>query len=257
MDEDRQATFGPNGELETDAPEATGENDFGEETGADETDGGFNRYAVVSLLQKAIRRSDEEVSAWAAWELARSGFGWNLWDRLNTFVVEDLRADERAALLVGRYEELADRWGEASRRGQMAAVQAALVVARARSAREGANAVNCFHAIAKRRAEARAEGREPEHTFPIETADLDGGGRFDVALDGHTGEGARLDRGSPFFRVHGARVGPEGETAPSSRWKRLRMALDEYDYTDEQVEHALSTVDADERWAEPDLDGPR
>jgi hypothetical protein len=254
MDEERQATFGPDGELETDAPEATGQNDLGEETGADETDGGFNRYAVVSLLQKAVRRSDEEVAAWAAWELARSGFGWNLWDRLNTFVVEDLRADERAALLVGRYEDLADRWGEDSRRGQMAAVQAALVTARAHSAREGANAVNCFAEIAEKRAEALREGAEPTHTFPVEPADLREGGTFDVALDGHTGEGARLDRGSPFFRVYGARVGPEGETDPSARWKRLRMALDAYEYTDAEVERALSAVDPADRWSEPDLD---
>jgi len=254
MDEERQATFGPDGELETEAPEATGANDFGEETGADETDGGFNRYAVVSLLQKAIRRGDEEVSAWCAWELARSGFGWNLWDRLNTFVVEDLRADVRAGPLVGRYEELAEEWDMDSRRGQMAAVQAALVVARARSAREGANAVNAFHAVAKRRAEARKRDEVPSHTFPVTADDLSADGRFDVALDGHTGEGARLNRGSPFFRIHGARVGPTGETEPSARWKRLYLALDEYEYTDEEVEHALSAVDDDDPWAEPDFD---
>ncbi|MFB6194709.1 MAG: hypothetical protein ABEI80_00930 [Haloplanus sp.] len=253
MDEERQATFGPDGELETEAPEATGTNDFGEETGADETDGGFNRYAVVSLLQKAIRRGDEEVSAWAAWELARSGFGWNLWDRLNTFAVEDLKADQRAALLVGRYEELAERWEMDSRRGQMAAVQAALVVARARAAREGANAVNGFHAIADKRAEAAANGEEPTHGFPVEEDDLAPEGRYDVALDGHTGEGARLDRGSPFFRIHGARVGPEGETDVSARWKRLYLALDEYDYTDEEVEHALDAVDPGDRWDEPEF----
>lgn len=254
MDEERQTTFGPDGELETDAPDATGTNDFGEETGADETDGGFNRYAVVSLLQKAIRRGDEEVSAWCAWELARSGFGWNLWDRLNTFVVEDLRADAQAALLVGRYEELAEGWEMDSRRGQMAAVQAALVVARARSAREGANAVNAFHAIAKRRAEARERGDDPAHTFPVTDDDLSVGGRFDVALDGHTGEGARLNRSSPFFRIHGARVGPAGETDVSERWKRLYLALDDYDYTDEEVAHALAAVAADEPWTEPDFE---
>jgi len=254
MDEERQATFGPDGELETEAPEATGTNDFGEETGADETDGGFNRYAVVSLLQKAIRRGDEEVAAWCAWELARSGFGWNLWDRLNTFVVEDLKADTEAPLLVGRYEELAENWEMDSRRGQMAAVQAALVVARARSAREGANAVNAFHAIAKRRAEANAQDEEPTHTFPVTDDDLSVGGRYDVALDGHTGEGARLNRSSPFFRVHGARVGPDGETDVSSRWKRLYLALDEYDYTDEEVAHALSAVDAGDPWTDPDFD---
>ncbi|WP_248895442.1 hypothetical protein [Haloplanus halobius] len=253
MDEERQATFGPDGELETEAPEATGTNDFGEETGADETDGGFNRYAVVSLLQKAIRRGDEEVSVWCAWELARSGFGWNLWERLNTFVVEDLQADQQAALLVGRYEELAERWEMGSRRGQMAAVQAALVVARARAAREGANAVNAFHAIADKRAEARSAGEEPTHTFPVTPDDLSAGGRYDVALDGHTGEGARLDRSSPFFRVHGARVGPVGETDVGARWKRLYLMLDAYDYTEEEVAHALDAVDADDPWAEPDF----
>jgi hypothetical protein len=253
MDEERQATFGPDGELETEAPEATGTNDFGEETGADETDGGFDRYELVSLLQKAIRRGDEEVAAWSAWELARSGFGWNLWDRLNTFVVEDLQADARAGPLVGRYEELAERWGEDSRRGQMAAVQAALVVARARSAREGVNAVNGFHAVAEERAAALAEGEEPTRTFPVTPEDLAADGRYDVALDGHTAEGARLGRGSPFFRVHGARVGPTGETDVSERWKRLYMALDEYDYDDEQVDHALSAVDPADPWAEPDF----
>jgi hypothetical protein len=253
MDEERQATFGPDGELETEAPEATGTNDFGEETGADETDGGFDRYILVSLLQKAIRRSDEDVAAWCAWELARSGFGWNLWDRLNTFVVEDLQSNTRAAPLVGRYEELAERWGEDSRRGQMAAVQAALVAARARSAREGVNAVNAFHAVAEERAAALDDGEDPTHAFPVTPDDLSPGGRYDVALDGHTSEGARLDRGSSFFRVRGARVGPTGETDVSARWKRLYMALDDQEYTDEEVNHALSAVDPTDPWADPDL----
>ena len=73
--DDRQATFGSDGSLETDrTPDATGENDFGEEKDANETDGGYSRYVVSSLLQKAVRRSDEEAAAWAAWELARSGY---------------------------------------------------------------------------------------------------------------------------------------------------------------------------------------
>ena len=106
--EPRQATFGSDGELDTDRdPDASTENDFGDPTEANETDGGYNRYAVSSLLQKAVRRSDEEVAAWAAWELARSGYAWNLWDRLNLYVVEDLRAGHQVALTIERYEELA------------------------------------------------------------------------------------------------------------------------------------------------------
>jgi len=87
--DDRQATFGSDGSLETDTtPDATGDNDFGEAKEPNETDGGYSRYVVSSLLQKAVRRSDEEIAAWAAWELARSGYAWNLWDRLNLYVVE-------------------------------------------------------------------------------------------------------------------------------------------------------------------------
>ncbi len=97
MDEKKRATFGSDGELRTD-DEATyktddGEgattNDFGDECGENETKSGVNRYTVSSLLQKAVRRSDEETAAWAAWELVRSGYAWNFWDRINLYVVED------------------------------------------------------------------------------------------------------------------------------------------------------------------------
>lgn len=251
MDDDRQATFGSDGSLETDAPpEARGTNDFGEETDGDETDGGYGRYAVSSLLQKAVRRSDEEVAAWAAWELARSGFGWNLWDRLNTFVVEDLRAGQEAATAVARYDELADEWGDASHRGQLCAVQAALTCARAVSSREASNAVNYFGAVAEARAEANAAGEEPAQDFPV--GDLEPGGPYDVAFDGHTAEGSRLGRGSKFFRVYGARVGPEGEDEQSARWQRLRMLLDDQEYDEAELDRATEPVDPESRWDDPD-----
>jgi len=58
-------------ELETDTtPDATGDNDFGEAKEPNETDGGYSRYVVSSLLQKAVRRPTREIAA-AAWELAR------------------------------------------------------------------------------------------------------------------------------------------------------------------------------------------
>jgi hypothetical protein len=251
--DDRQATFGSDGSLETDTPpEATGTNDFGEEKGSDETDGGYSRYAIASLLQKAVRRSDEEVAAWCAWELARSGYAWNLWERLNTVVVEDLRAGSDVALVVARYEELAtDTWDPDSRMGRRCAIHGALAAARARSSRESTNAENYFSAVADRRAAAREAGEEPPHDFPV--GDLDVGGTYDVALDGHTGAGARAGRGSRFFRVHGARVGPEGESEASTRWQRLAMLMDELDYDIEEIAHATSAVDADDRWSEPDV----
>jgi hypothetical protein len=255
MDEKRQATFGADGTLETDRPpEATGEDDFGERKDPDETDGGFSRYAVSSLLQKAVRRSDEEVAAWAAWELARSGFGWNLWERLNLYVVEDLRAGQDVATQVARYEELAtERWEPDEWRGRICAVHAALACARATSSREAANADDYFGAVAAHRADARERGEDPVHDFPV--GDIEAGGRFDAAVDGHTAEGSRRGRGTAFFKTRGARVGPEGESDPSARWQRLAMALSDVEFDERDVERALTPTDADDPWRHPDADG--
>ncbi|ELZ54050.1 MULTISPECIES: hypothetical protein [Halorubrum] len=250
--DDRQATFGSDGSLETETtPDATGENDFGEEKEANETDGGYSRYVVSSTLQKAVRRSDEEVAAWAAWELARSGYAWNLWDRLNLYVVEDLRAGSDAALTIERYEELAtERWDPAEWKGRLCAIHAALAAARARSTREASNADAYFSAVAEVRAEARERGEEPAHDFPV--GDLEPEGRFDAVFDGHTGEGSKLDRGTRFFKTHGARVGPEGEDERSARWQRLAMLLDEdVEYDAEELDRAVEPVDPENPWRDP------
>jgi hypothetical protein len=252
---DRQATFGSDGSLETDTtPAAVGETDFGEEKDANETDGGYSRYAVSSLLQKAVRRSDEETAAWAAWELARSGYAWNLWDRLHLYVVEDLRAGNEVALLVERYETLAtERFEPSEWRGRLCAIHAALAAARARSTREAANADAYFSALATHRVEAADRGEEP--AYESLGAELEPGGTFDVALDGHTGEGARLDRGTRFFKTRGARVGPTGEDGQSARWQQIAMELDDVSYTPAELAHAVTPVDPDDPWDEPESIG--
>jgi hypothetical protein len=254
MDDERQTTFGTDGTLEMDRPpEATGEDDFGEEKAPDETDGGFSRYVVSSLLQKAVRRSDEEVAAWAAWELARSGFGWNLWERLNLYVVEDLRAGQDVAMLVARYEELAtERWDAEKWRGRICAIHAALACARASSSREASNADEYFGAVAAHRAEAREQGEKPGYDFPV--GELEPGGRFDAVFDSHTGEGSRRGRGTEFFKTRGARVGPEGEAELSARWQRLAMELSEVEFEAGDVEQAVTPTDAEEPWRAPDDD---
>ena len=257
MTEERQATFGADGSLDTETPPEAreGTTDRGEPRGEHETDGGYNRYDVSSLLQKAVRRSDERVAAWAAWELARSGYAWNLWDRLNLYIVEDLRAGQQVALLVDRYEELAtDRWEPDSWEGRLCAIHAALACARARSSREGPNADECFRRIADVRAEAAPE-EDPAVDFPA--GDLEPGGEFDVIFDQHTGEGSRLGRGTRFFKTRGARVGPEEDGEESRRWQRLAMALSEVEYTEAELDHALSPVSDEEPWTEPDEDDLR
>ncbi|MFB6232863.1 MAG: hypothetical protein ABEH61_01255 [Haloarculaceae archaeon] len=251
-DEPRQATFGSDGDLDTERdPDAATENDFGEPKQADETDGGYSRYTVSSLLQKAVRRSDGEVAAWAAWELQRSGYGWNLWDRLNLYVVEDLRAGDEVALTIQRYEELAtDRWANEDWRQRLCAIHAALAAARATSTREAANADEYFRKVADERAAAREAGEEPSVDFPA--GDLEPEGKYDAIFDGHTGEGAKRDRGTRFFKTRGARVGPEGEDDQSARWQRLSMVLDEIDYSEAEISHATEPVDSDEKWDEPE-----
>jgi hypothetical protein len=253
VSDDRQTTLGGG---EADTGDASGEddpetNDFGEELGENETKGGYNRYDVSSLLQKAVRRSDEERAAWAAWELARSGYAWNLWDRLALYIVEDLRAGEDVALLLHRYERLAnDRWEPGSWEGRLCAIHAALTAARATSTREATYANGYFERVARERAAAREAGREPAYDFPV--GDLDPGGAFDVIFDQHTYAGAKRGRGGRYFTVHGARVGPEGESDLGRRWRERGLDLADRSYTDAELSHALAPVDPEDRWFEPD-----
>jgi hypothetical protein len=252
MSDDKQATL-DGGEAEIDdtsgddAPET---NDFGDELGEHETNGGYNRYDVSSLLQKAVRRSDEECAAWAAWELTRSGYAWNLWDRLALYVVEDLRAGDEVVLLIHRYEQLAtERWNTDDWEGRLCAIHAALAAARAPSTREATYANDYFERVARERAEARTAGREPMYDFPV--GDLEPGGEFDVIFDQHTYDGKKMDRNGRYFTVHGARVGPEGESALSQQWRQRSLDLDDRTYSDAERSHALAPIDPDDRWSEP------
>jgi len=136
MSDGKQATL-DGGEADTRDPDEHATDDFGDELGEHETRGGYSRYDVASLLQKAVRRSDEECAAWAAWELVRSGYAWNCWDRLALYVVEDLRAGADVALTIDRYERLAtERWDTDGWKGRLCAIHAALAAARATSTRE-------------------------------------------------------------------------------------------------------------------------
>jgi len=112
------------------------------------------------------------------------------------------------------------------------------------------NADEFFRKVAAERADAREAGEEPSVDFPV--GDLEPEGRFDAIFDGHTGEGAKRDRGKRFFKTRGARVGPEGEDEQSARWQRLSMVLDEIDFSEAEIEHATEPVDSDEPWDESD-----
>ena len=231
--------------------------DFGDPQGPWRTKGEINRFTVSSALQKSVRRSDEELAAWAAWELARSGFHSNLWDRLNLYTVEDLAAGQEAVNKIGRYEELSERWENDEWRRIVCAIQAALTAARARSSRESPNAHGYFKEVAKERAAAHTEGREPTVEFPID-GKIDLGGLYDVVLDRHSRKGKSNGRDWKHFYTRAVRVGPEGESELSRRWhqKRLQMKYgDELD--DDLLDHAVSAVESDTRWEgdRTDIDG--
>ena len=149
-------------------------NDFGKPRKKNDTMGGYSRYEVNSLLQKAIRRSDEDIAAWCAWELCRSGHGWNFWDRMALYIVEDLAAGVPQALTIRQYERLASqRWSMDGEQGVLAAIHAAIDGARARSAREATYANDYFDKICKDRRKAiESDDHDQLYALPVDVESL-------------------------------------------------------------------------------------
>lgn len=251
-----QFRFGDEGELKEPEPDDEDDeeqlNDLGEEQPWYETKGGYNRFEVVSLMQKCTRRSDEEKAAWCAWELVRSGHAEKFWERMILFVVEDLRANSEEALLIDYYHRLAtERWEPDSWKGKVSAIHAALSAARAPSSRESVHADDFFRQVVTERVEADKEGREPEFDFPVSNDELQVGGRYDVALDRHTYAGQNTGRDWGHFWTRAARVGPKGEPELSAKWQRRRLEVDpEREFSQAEIEHALDPVDPEDRWEE-------
>ncbi|MFP8954436.1 hypothetical protein ACLI4Z_15925 [Natrialbaceae archaeon A-arb3/5] len=227
-------------------------NDFGREMEWHETKGGYNRFEIVSLLQKCTRRGDEERAAWCAWELVRSGHAEKFWDRTLLFIVEDLKANSEEALLIDYYHRLAtERWNPDTWEGRITAIHAALTAARAPASRESTHANDYFEKVADERVTAQEEGREPEYDFPVPDEELQLDGRFDVALDKHTYAGSNRGRDWYHFFVRSARVGPEGEPELSRKWQRRRLEIDpKREFSEEEIEHALTPVSEEEPWEE-------
>ncbi|MFC7142584.1 hypothetical protein ACFQMA_22450 [Halosimplex aquaticum] len=242
--------------------EQTKTNDLGEEMPYWQTAGGFRRDVIVSALQSAIRRSDEEVASFCAFELVRSGPGYEtqMWNRLALICVEDLVAGNEAIEHVLRYEDLAkNRWEDSEWQRRLCAIAATLVAARARSSRATTHANGYFSNTMEDRARAKQDDdHEPLYEPPVTEDDLSKGGRYDVVLDKHTRPGAgHHNRGWEHFRVHGARIGPEPETDHGEKWWRRVLEYDHPDYayrepeqafTDEEIDHAVEPTPKDDPW---------
>lgn len=263
-DSNDQYRFGENGELEEpDDDEDDGEqtyNDFGEEQAWYETAGGYRRDVISSLFQKAVRRSDDEMAAFAGWELVRSGEGYetHYWNRVVLACIEDLVAGNEAIEHVLRYEELAkNRYEDNPWVRRLCAIAAALVASRARSSRATTHANGYFSNTMEDRARAQQDDdHEPLYEPPVTDEELDPDGPIGrVVADKHTYPGAGRGRDWPHFRIHGARC--SDETQLGRRWWRRVLEYDHPDYayrepeeafTEEEIEHALEPTNAEEPW---------
>jgi hypothetical protein len=264
-DNSDQLRFGDDGELEQSSEEQSPSDnlrDDGDPMGRFQTKGGLSIFPVSSLLQKSVRRSDEETAAWAAWELTRSGFSGMFWKRILTIATEDVSVEDSVTSKVRTLyrlgtgqEDATSGWSGDEERGRVCAIRAALLCAKAESSRLSDYMNNTFERIADERVTAAEEGRDPAYDFPA--GDLDPDGRYQVIQDMHTSVGSGQNRGYEHFLVHSSRTDSMADI--EARFKRMNMELvaeaddTSAEFTEEGFDHALKTVNLDDPWEEPDF----
>jgi replication-associated recombination protein RarA len=228
-----QYKFGKDGQLEEPDDEEDDDpalNDWGEPLGRFGTKCGKSMFLVSSALQKAVRRSDEQRAAAYSYELVRSGYHGHLWKRLRTMCLEDIASHDPVMLLVLRYEELAEDFGKTDWGGEVAAISAAIALARnGESSREADWARWWFQTVAEERVKDDANEK---YSYP---------GIPDEAHDKHVSSSRSKDRDMGHFVLHSSRV--TSETDIGQEWKR--MILEHEDFTDEpeEIEQAVANIE--------------
>lgn len=231
MTNDKQLRFGDEGELEEadDEEEEQPEvDDWGEPLGRFGTKSGESMFLISSALQKAVRRSDEQLAAYSSWEPVRSGYHNHAWKRMRVMLLEDILSDDPVALLIHRYEQLAEEFGKQSWEGKLAAIQAAIALARSESSREGAWARRWFESVAEERVKEEADERYQFPTIP------------DEAKDQHTQEGSAMDRDTEHFVLHASRVTDESDLG--KQWKQRSIEHEDLADSAEEIEQAVANV---------------
>lgn len=226
-------------------------NDLGEPLDNNQTKGGYSRYTIASLLQKSCRRGDVERASFAAFELCRSGYSWNFWDRTQVILLEDTALSISEAYLLPAIERLRQlatkKWEPDEGMGLACAMRAAMLLAQAESSRCLLPMKNWWMEIAEDRMEALRRGEEPEHDFPVPPADQNMGDLGYVINDTHTATGSRAGRDMAHYLVEASRV-----TDPSPLERKYKQEIMEHalshDLTDEQIEHALDPVSDSDPW---------
>lgn len=231
-DEQRQQTL-DGGTVEEQGEESSTDAvlEDGSEKGNLETLSGENYFVVISALQKGVRREAELLATWCAWELAPSGWGEKVWERLKVISVEDVRSDSQAPLLVAQYHELAQELADdpSDWAAMRCLMSAALALVRAPKSHEADYTQGAFRKISDRRREAFEAGEEPP-AYPTEIPD--------VALDNHTWAGKNKGRDKEFFHVHSGRLTEETEIGEECH----RLALEhrsDFQLADEEFEQAV------------------
>lgn len=141
---------------------------------------GYDMKEVVSALQKAIRRSDDEQALFWAVELDRSGYGQYMWRRLLIMVSEDIglanpELPSQINSLFNIYTELKS-WKNANHPERLQIVHAVLLMARSPKSRMIDHAVHVAYttndtipmpdyALCMHTGRGRQQGRGLDHWF--------------------------------------------------------------------------------------------
>jgi hypothetical protein len=221
-----------------------------------ETCGGYNRFDIASLFQKAVRRSDKEKACFAAYELCRSGYGWNYWDRAQTVIVEDLLlpVDEAhvPAAVYNLMQLAKNKWSMDEGMGIAAAMKCAAILAQATSSHE----VLPMKGYWNRVAEEEDSIDDIQRKFPVPPASQNFGSLGCQILDMHTYTGKRNNRNHAHYMVTASRTSSMSDL--ERKYKRLHMEQKSFDFTNEQVDVATTpTSEQEDPWDDARVGFPR
>lgn len=226
-----------------------------------ETKAGYNKFDLLSLIQKCTRRSphneeDREVMMWAAWELCRSSYHSEYWARIDKIAIEDalLRIEESHLLLVlERLRELAtEQFDPSEGFGLACAMRASSLLYEATASHE----LLTIKRVWSNAAEEGTDLEEIQEAFPVPPAHADFGKRAYPTLDMHTYKGKVNDRNFAHYLVSASRT--EAMTPAEQEAREELMEQLSYEFTDDQIDVATTPIsDQDDPWDDPSVSYPR
>ena len=230
--------------------------DDGKYRNDDEVRSGHNKYDVLSVLQKSIRRGDREKAMWAAWSLTRSGMAGLYWHRIKVIMLEDcLLPPEEAHVIqtVQTLNELATgKWDSDEGMGVAAAMRCASILAMCTGSYETLLMKSYWSNVA----EEGDDIKEIQKQFPIppEHENLGKVGR--ICHDMHTYKGKKRGENYASFLISASRT--DTMTDLGRDYRRQLMEMLSYKFTDEQIEAATTPVtEQEDAWDDPSVGFPR